>query len=95
MERHYGRWLVYLRFDDSEKTSVFHVLCDEQVQLERIIATAKQLAGDSVLTEHAVWSSQQNIYTREAEGLPERYVLTYDAFMAAFGGLQDESSRSA
>lgn len=85
MERLYGRWLLYLRFATGGREQVLHVLCDTREQLDRVLATAAGPASGIVLIEHAAWSSQQMIYTRLAEGVPDRHILTYDGFVAMFG----------
>jgi hypothetical protein len=85
MERLHGRWLLYLRFHAGGTPRVLHVLCDDEGQLDRVMAVATGPASGVHLVEHAAWSSQQTIYTRRAEVATDREILTYDAFMAAFG----------
>jgi hypothetical protein len=85
MERLHGRWLLYLRFRAGGQPRVLHVLCDTELDIDRVLGVATGPASGVHLIEHAAWSSPHTIYTRLAGVEVDRDILTYDAFMTVFG----------
>ncbi|MBA4189528.1 MAG: hypothetical protein C0467_16190 [Planctomycetaceae bacterium] len=97
MARPSGHWLAYLRFDYHGEVRVLHLFCDNRAQLDEVFSLRKGLPEDSgtELVEYAVFHSSRNVYLREAPNFPERHILTYATFMAAWRGTVGEPEPSA